>query len=355
MNGIVWRVVRVLVLLAFAAAMTWGAMQIPSSTWRSWGERAAVVSAGLDRPQESLSYILEALAAEEKAAAPTVPASNGTASAQEAAAAVIPPKGDGGGAVEEHVLTGGTEITQHVRVKNASGVAYDFAALLEEGLPFTPAADTAPQVLIVHTHATECYMAYYAGYYNDDDATRSTDAAVNMLAVGEAVAAQLRAQGIGVIHDTTLHDHPAYTGAYTRAETTIQSYLKKYPSIRVVLDIHRDAMLQSDQTKIKPTVSVAGRKAAQVMAVIGGTNTAELPNAHCRENLRLALQFHRAMNTAYDGIMRPLYVVDARYNQGLLAGSMLLEIGTDANTLSEAVYSAQLVGKQLSGLLLSDS
>lgn len=354
MNGIGWRVARVVMLLTAAVAVTVGAMQVPLSTWITWGERAAVVTAGLDRPQESLSYILDALAAEEAVVAPTVPASNGGVAAP-TAGAVIPPKGDGGGTVEEHTLAGGTTVADSVSVKNASGVSYDFAALLKAGVPFTPTASDMPQVLIVHTHASECYMAYYAGYYNDNDPTRSTDTTANVVAVGEAIAKELRAQGIGVLHDTTLHDHPAYTGAYTRSEATIQSYLKKYPSIRVVLDIHRDAMMQEDLTKIKPTVTINGRKAAQVMAVIGGTNTTELPNAHREDNLRLALRFHQAMNSAYAGIMRPLYVVDARYNQGLLGGSMLLEIGTDANTLSEAVYSGQLVGKQLATLLLPNS
>ncbi len=346
----VWRVGRGLLLLVLATVLVMGAMRVPVDTWIAWGSTAAIVSAGLEHPKESVTYIQTVQVPDADNAHPTVPAGNGVG-VLAATNAVIPPKGDGGGTVEEQTLGGGTAVCDGVTAKIADGVTWDLTALAAAGSPLTATDTDAPQVLIVHTHATECYMPYFAGYYNADDATRSADNHENTVAVGEAIAKELRARGIGVIHDTTQHDNPAYTGAYTRSEQTILSHLKANPSVRVVLDIHRDAIHRENNTKVKPTVTVDGRKAAQVMAVIGSVNTEALPNAHCEYNLRLGLAFHKAMNTAYAGIMRPLYAVNARYNQGLQAGSMLLEIGTDANTLSEAIYSGQLVGRQLAALL----
>jgi len=194
-------------------------------------------------------------------------------------------------------------------------------------------------------------MSYYAGYYNADDVTRSTDNAENMVAVGAALAEELRAQGIGVVHDTTQHDHPQYTGAYTRSAQTITQYLQKYPSIRVVIDLHRDALMQEDQTKIKPTVTVDGKKASQMMVIVGVTSSDSAPNPHTNINLRFGLQLHRALESSHTGLMRPLYMVDSRYNQHLSAGSLLIEVGTDANVLSESLYSARLLGRELATML----
>lgn len=323
---------------------------VPADRWQVIGERAAIVAAALSSPRETALYAKTLVEEQQEESAPTVPSS--VTAAEPATASVIPPKGDGGGVVSEQQVGGGEQVASGITVKNKSGVSFDYASLLTEGSPVALDDTDEPQVLIVHTHATECYMPYYAGYYNDDDETRTTDMTRNVTAVGEVIAQELRRFGIGVIHDTTLHDSPAYSGAYTRSEETIASYLARYDSIRVVLDIHRDAMIAEDLTKVKPTVTVDGNKAAQVMLVVGGTNTPELPNNHCEENLRLAMQLHQSMETAHAGIMRPIYLVNARYNQGLTAGSLLIEVGTDANTLSEALYSGRLVGRQLGELLV---
>ena len=343
------RLTAPLVCIGVLAALFYGVRTLSPT---DVGGYAATVGVALSHPKESALYMSEQLVREETAPASlSLPVSDSGA-ATEAAAHVIPPKGDGGGAVSEQTIEGGTPVVGNVCIKNNSGVSFAYEKLFKNEPPKTTA--DGPQVLIVHTHATECYMSYYAGYYNDDDPTRTTDNTANVTAVGEAVAQELRASGIGVVHATEQHDHPEYTGAYTRSEETIQQYLKEYPSIRVVIDLHRDAIVWDDLTKVKPTVTVDGRKAAQVMAVIGATDTAELPNAYCEENLSFAMQLHHAMEEAYAGIMRSLYLVDARYNQGLLAGSMLLEIGTDVNTLTEAIYSGRLVGRQLA-VLLKDS
>ncbi len=293
----------------------------------------------LEQPREEQTVITD-----ETTAVPAVY----TGELYNALEASIPPKGDGGGIVSEQQL-GGQQVAENVCVKNSSGISVDFEALLSEQVVFAPSE--GPQVLIIHTHTTECYMSYYAGYYNAEDVTRSVENGENMAAVGAALAEELRALGIGVIHDTTQHDHPQYTGAYTRSEQTISKYLQMYPSIRVVLDLHRDAMMQEDQTKIKPTANIGGKKAAQMMVVVGVTSSESAPNPHTSVNLRFGLQLHRALETANTGLMRPLYMVDARYNQHLSAGSLLIEIGTDANVLSESLYSVRLLGKELATML----
>ncbi len=317
------------------------------------GEEAAMLMMGLQYPRESAALFLERMqkadADKETVTAPTVPLPS--AKVPQPMPSVIPPKGDGGGAVSEEQLRGGAPVCAAVWVKNPSGVAHDFAALFAAGTPTAAVDGNAPQVLIVHTHASECYLPYYAGYYNADDPTRTLDTTANVVAVGEVIAQELRAVGVPTVHDATLHDHPQYTGAYDRSAATVQAYLQKYPSIQVVLDIHRDAMMREDGTKVKPTVSVAGQKAAQMMLVVGGVNSEAYPNAHVAHNLRLGMQLHETLEQTQNGLMRPLYVVNETYNQELHAGSLLVEMGTDANTLTEALYSGRLLGKALARVM----
>ncbi|MEE1278302.1 MAG: stage II sporulation protein P, partial [Acutalibacteraceae bacterium] len=171
-------------------------------------------------------------------------------------------------------------------------------------------------------------------------------------AIGERVAAELKAAGIGVIHDKTLHDYPSYTGSYTQSAKTIKAYLKKYPSIKVVLDVHRDAVNGDGTDKIKLVSEQGGKKAAQVMLVMGSQTGNVTGFPEWKQNFRLAVRFQQKMETMYKGLARPLYFMSRQYNQTLTTGSMLLEVGTEANSMEEALYSGTLAGKALAATLL---
>ena len=208
-------------------------------------------------------------------------------------------------------------------------------------------ADTEePQVLIIHTHATESYEEYDVGYGDAEYAARSSDNTKNVVAVGDVIAQQLEEAGIGVIHDGTQHDNPSYNGSYDRSMATVEAYLEKYPSIRVVLDIHRDAIEREGGVRVKPTVKIEEKKAAQVMICVGcGSDSARVPEY--RHNLRFGAMLQNALQTDYPGLARPLYLCDRNYNLHLTKGSLLIEMGGHANTLEEAKYSGEMVGKAL--------
>lgn len=210
-----------------------------------------------------------------------------------------------------------------------------------------------PQVLIVHTHTSECYMDTYTGYYDKNFSPRSTDKSKNIVRVGQEIYNALESNGISVVHATTFHDYPKYNGAYSRAETTIAEYLKKYPSIKVVLDVHRDAMQYDDGTKVKPTAVINGKKAAQVMIISGCDDEDELDFPDWEHNMRLAVRLQKSMADKCPGLARPILFPAFRYNMHMTHGSLLVEFGTDANTLDEAIYSAQLFSKSLIEVLNS--
>ena len=239
-------------------------------------------------------------------------------------------------------------------VKNCTGLAAEeVAAEMMQPLPFSITANSSePQVLIVHTHATETYELEDRGWTDPAFSARSTDVSVNMVAVGAAIADQLNAAGVNTLHCETLHDYPSYTGSYEKSHATVEHYLAQYPSIKVVLDVHRDAIQQEDGTRIKPVAQIEGRQAAQVMLICGADDGGNLPNF--RQNLRFASRFQNTMERLYPGLTRPVLLDYRYYNQDLSTGSLLLEVGGHANTLAEALYSGQLVGKALAALLTQE-
>lgn len=216
---------------------------------------------------------------------------------------------------------------------------------------FSISKDGAPQVLIVHTHTSEAYIDKDQGFYYESFYPRSTDYSRNVTRVGNAIAEQLKNAGIGVIHDLTYHDDPSYNGSYSRSAQTIKNHLAQNPSIKVVLDIHRDAIGDNESGKIKPTFVFDGKKAAQIMIMSGCDTDGSLGFPDWEHNLRLALRLQQKAETLYPGITRPMYFGEVKYNMDITHGSLLIEVGTDANTLEEAVYTGSLLGNALSQVL----
>lgn len=238
-----------------------------------------------------------------------------------------------------------------VYVKNSTELKIDIKSLLSSPLGFKVEKSDSPQVLIMHTHTTETYMPEASDYYTDAYSSRTRDKNKNMVSVGEIVTQKLNNAGIKALHDTTEHDYPKYTGSYGRAAKTITGYLKKYPSIKIVLDLHRDAVASGDSDKVKLVTEINGKKAAQVMLVMG-SQSGEVTNfPNWKENLKLAVRLQKTLETEYPTLARPLSLTSKNYNQSLTTGSLLIEFGTDANSLEEAHYSAELVGNALVKLL----
>ena len=204
-----------------------------------------------------------------------------------------------------------------------------------------------PQILIIHTHTTEAYLDEESDSCPSDYIGRGTDQEENIVAVGNVIADALNDAGINTIHITEVFDDPEFNGAYDRSAEAVEAMLKKYSSIEMVIDIHRDSLTDSDGTRIKPTVIIDGKKAAQVMIVAGCNEDGALEFLNWEYNLRFDVRLQQSMNELYEGLARPIYFVARRYNMHLTKNSMLVEIGTEVNTLDEALYSAQLFANSL--------
>ncbi len=211
-----------------------------------------------------------------------------------------------------------------------------------------------PQVLIYHTHTTESFEPYTRDYYDKSFSCKTTDAEKNMIRVGNAICKQLEKNGIKTVHSTTIHDYPDYNSAYDLSYNTVSKILKKYPSIKVVLDIHRDAIEKENGLRLSPITEVNGKRAAQLM-IISCADYADgsmgMPNF--LKNLTFACSLQSQIETDYPGLDRPVLFDYRNYNQSLSTGALLIEVGSHGNSLDEAIYTGRLLGKSLSRALLN--
>ena len=246
-------------------------------------------------------------------------------------------------AVRETTIEGG------MRVRNGTGYWVDAAELLSQGPGLTlPAEDV--QILIIHTHGSEAYTQAGLDRYTASDANRTEDTQFNVVRIGDELTDILTEAGLRVIHDRGIYDYPSYTGSYTRAEAAIGQYLENFPGIRVVLDIHRDA-LGSNGVVYKTMAEEEGTVASQIMLLVG-TDESGLEHPSWRGNLAFALYLQNAVNSAYPTLMRPVELVPQRYNQQLTPGSLILEVGSSGNTLREALAAIRLFGRAAAPALL---
>jgi stage II sporulation protein P len=235
-----------------------------------------------------------------------------------------------------------------IYINNQTDLTFDVESLLNAPLKFSVSDE--PSVLIVHTHTSESYTPSEKFNYTPTDTDRTQDVSFNMAAVGDVVYDKLTEAGISVIHDKSINDYPSYSGSYSKTLKLIQSYIEKYPSIKVVLDIHRDAVMKSDGTKIKTVTQINGEDVSQVMLVVG-TNKSGLDHPQWRDNLSFALKLQYKMNSLYPTLARPINLRKQRFNQHTAPGALIVEVGTNGNTLDEALKGVSLFSDALISVL----
>lgn len=253
--------------------------------------------------------------------------------------------------IVERTLTAGSS----ERYVSADGVyLYNYTNyevnLAELTLPELDLNTGGPQILILHTHTTEAYTPDGTDIYTDSGDSRTLDNYYNMVRVGEEVARVLREAGWSVVHDTEYYDYPAYNGAYSRSGAAAEKWLEQYPTIQVILDVHRDALVAEDGTVYKTTAEVDGEKVAQVMVVVG-SDAGGQKHENWRGNLAVGVAVQSGLNADYPMLARPMILRSSRFNQQLAPAALLVEIGSHGNTLQEALAAARLFAESFAGTL----
>lgn len=239
------------------------------------------------------------------------------------------------------------------QIRNETGLDNDFVLRESRKLPeIRLELNGEPEVLIMHTHTTEAFQPSGFDFFDASYYGRSHDSDKNIVAVGAEMARSFAEAGITVIHDGTVHDFPVFGEAYARSAETVRQILAAYPSIKVVLDIHRDAIDNRDGSRVAPVTQVNELDAAQVMIISAADDgTYDMP--YFLNNFRLASLFQQQMEHDCPGITRPVLFQYCQYNQHLTPGSLLVEVGAYGNTLEEAMYAGRLIGRSMAEALLS--
>ena len=234
------------------------------------------------------------------------------------------------------------------RLRYSCDYRVEVEKLLEKDLQWQ-LSDGQPAVLIVHTHGSESYTKELGQTYQETAQYRTLDEHYNMVAVGDLLAALLEAAGIRVIHDRQLHDYPSYTSSYNNSRKSVKEYLQEYPSIRLVLDLHRDAGENSDGSQFATHAQVGGKDSAQIMFLVG---TDESGNYHprWRDNLAVAAKLNVLMENINPGITRKTTLRAQRFNQDLADIALLVEVGSAGNTLQEALTAIPILADAIIAL-----
>lgn len=235
------------------------------------------------------------------------------------------------------------EDAERLSIRGNCTLSYDAAALLTAPLP--AAGSDGPRVLIVHTHSTEAYEPEPGWEYEETEACRTLDPEHSVIRLGSEIAAVLEGHGISVLHDQTVNDYPSYAGSYDRMAAIIEDYLARYPSIRMVLDVHRDAFETADGAM----GGTAENGMAKVMLVVG-TDEGGLDHPDWQTNLSCAMKLELLLRET-PGLSRGISLVTQRYNQHLTPLSLLAEFGAAGDTLQEAIRAAQAFAENLARLL----
>ena len=210
----------------------------------------------------------------------------------------------------------------------------------------------SPKVLIIHTHATEAYCDEGQISYSNEAAeiARNLDCDENVVSLGLVMADILNECGISTIHCDVMHDSIQNKDSYFRSANTIKKYLEKYPSIELVIDIHRDSIINTNGEMLRPVALVDSAPAAQVMCIVGS----DWLGGECerwQDNLSLALKLREYLNGKYTNLCRPPQLRGTSYNQEFTSYSLNIEIGASGNSLKEARKSCEIVAYAIAEIL----
>ena len=236
--------------------------------------------------------------------------------------------------------------TKYFQMNYSCSLRPSVKTLLTQSLNWDLTGDE-PTILIIHTHGTEAYTETsdtkyeeYGGEY------RTKDDRYNLISIGDELTRLLEEAGLSVIHDRTPHDLNDYLDAYDNSRAAVQKYLQQYPSIKMVLDLHRDAAENSDGSQWATSATVNGEDSAQLMFVVG-TNARGLNHPNWQTNLSIAEKLNVLMEKSAPGLTRPIDLRGQRFNHDLAMGAMIVEVGSAGNTHEEAMNAISVLAEAI--------
>jgi stage II sporulation protein P len=243
------------------------------------------------------------------------------------------------------------QASENIFVRNSTNLTPDVNEIFNTPLRIK-LDNNGPQVLIIHTHATEAFLPTGGHYYDPSAPMRTQDMEHTVMRVGAEMMAVLNDMGVQTVQCRGVHDTPTFNGSYRRALESIEKYLRQYPSIKVVIDVHRDSMQRADGTRLKNVTDINGEQVAQVM-ILSGTDASGLSHPSWRDNLNLAMHWQEQMNSDFPRLTRAIELREERFNMHATLGSLLIEVGSTGHTLEEAIRGGKMAAESLGRVLLN--
>lgn len=220
------------------------------------------------------------------------------------------------------------------------------SATLSGNINSTTTNSTSPQVVIYHTHDCEAYIKTSTSVYKEISEGRTNNDNYSIVRIGNELLAQLNnLYGIDGLQDTTSHEYPTLSTAYSRSLITASAYTNQYDDI-LLLDIHRDAY--NINSWDPEYVIIDGEKVARILIVVG-KGEGYKQRGDYKINLAYAEALTKALNEIHPQLAKNVKIKDGRYNQHLCDKALLIEVGHHKNTLEEALattkYLAQAINK----------
>jgi stage II sporulation protein P len=193
--------------------------------------------------------------------------------------------------------------------------------------------DAEVQVFVYTTHNAESYVPDYG-------VAKVQGRPGGVTRVAATLVEALEERGIRAVLSPTIHDSPDFSRSYYNSETTVKRALIQYPSLRLLVDVHRDAGRSQPDTAL-----IEGQRVAQILLVVGTNH--RLPHPNWQENLAFAKKVAAKMEELYPGLCRGVRIQDGRYNQHLHPRAILVEMGNHLNSLAEAEAAASFLARVL--------
>lgn len=199
------------------------------------------------------------------------------------------------------------------------------------------ADNSKPQVIIYHTHSTESYQPF------DGSNFHRTKEEGTVRDVGNQLTKELNRQGIGVVHDKTIHDRPSYNESYTRSLETVTALQRKYPTAKYIIDLHRDAAAYAGN--VGKTTRIDGETVAQFSLVVGQDN------ANFEKLMNHAKKVSKRAEAMYPGFGGRIIKKEYRYNEYIADKCLLLEIGNNQNQIEEVRKTGKYFARVLASII----
>ncbi len=193
-------------------------------------------------------------------------------------------------------------------------------------------------VAIYHTHNAETYIPYQG-----QAKVEGQNGGVSL--AGNEMVKVLAETGIRAVHDLTIHDYPDFPTSYIKSEPTARKLVQQNKELQALLDVHRDAGLP-----VKETVRVGNEDSARVMIVVGNGQRG-LPDPNWRENYTFAQEVANRLQELHPGVLKKVMLMEGRYNQHVFPHAILVEVGSEKNTLDEVLVASRCFAEALAEVI----